>query len=106
MMPFGDPLIVRAGLEETMGSLASRIQKRLEIKDEDFAKWQFRYVKGIMTSDADLIQPDDIVCERFGVHLENSNRSASDYLGLQHAITHTKRAANRSYHMNYGIKIQ
>ena len=106
-MPFGNPVIVRVSAKETMESLANRIQRRLEVKDEDFAKWQFRQLKGIMTSDPDLLDPEDIVSERFSAAVLSNGTMPIEYLGLQHAVTHAKRAPARSGPSNgYGIKIQ
>ena len=96
-------MIIRVGMEESMRSLAARIQKRLDVKDEEFAKWQFRHLRGIMNSDADLIQPDEIVCERVPGIPEAGEKLPPDCLGFQHTLTHSKRA-NRMNH-GAGIKI-
>jgi len=42
---FGDTISMRVGAEETMRELAARIQKRLEIPDEEFAKWKFCLIR-------------------------------------------------------------
>lgn len=99
-------MIIRAGAEETMKSLSERIQNRLQIKDEDFAKWQFRHLRGILTSDGDILEPEDIVSERFGGILKNKDRMSADFLGLQHAVTHSKRPGRSYQSTGAGIKIQ
>ena len=43
--PFGDAISMRVGAEETMGQLAARIQRRLEIPNEEFAKWKFCLIR-------------------------------------------------------------
>ena len=38
--PFSDPFIMAVGPEETVGQLRRRVQQRLEVPDEEFAKWR------------------------------------------------------------------
>ena len=95
---FGDPLLIRVGLNETMDSVAKRIQQRLGIKDEDFAKWEFRQMKGILTSESDIIPFDDVVSDRFKSDNVKTYLGGygANYLGLQHAVTHSRRPSTHT----------
>ena len=63
-------------------------------------------MKGILTSESDIISFEDVVSDRF----KSDNGKTyiggygSDYLGLQHAVTHSKRASARA--RVQGITIQ
>ena len=81
-----------------MDSVAKRIQQRLGIKAEEFAKREFRRIKGFETSDSDIIQLDDVVLNRFKsndgeIFLEGYG---TNYLVLQHAVTHSRRPSTHA----------
>lgn len=98
---FGDTICMQVGAEETMGEFSRRIQKRLGVPSEEFAKWKFCHVKGISASAADWLEPDDIVTEKFpkqgSIFGGNGEQS---FLGLVHSVTHAKRAATRTQNLH------
>ena len=80
-----------------MGALAKRVQARLGVTNEEFAKWKFCHVKGISSSSAEWLAPDDVVTQRFtrqsGLY---GSGGEQPYLGLHHTITYSKRQQTRS----------
>ena len=94
---FGDSICMRVSTEERMDELAKRIQARLAVPDEDFAKWRFCVVKGISSTSAEWLEADDIVAEKFtrqsGIYGGGGDQP---YLGLHHSVTHSKRPQTRN----------
>lgn len=87
---------MRVGAQEPLSQLAPRIQRRLGVADEEFAKWRFCLVKGIAASAAEWLQDEDVVAERLSRHGGLLGGTEQPYLGLNHAVTHPKRAQPRS----------
>ena len=93
---FGDAICMLVGAAETMRDLSLRIQSRLGVPDEEFAKWKFCHVKGISASAADWLEPEDIVVDKFPRQSNVFGGSGEQsYLGLVHSVTHAKRAPTR-----------
>lgn len=97
---FGDMICMQVGAEETMEQLAGRIQRRLGVADEEFAKWKFCHVKDFSTSAADWLEPSDIVTEKFPKQSSMfGGFGEQSFLGLVHSVTHAKRATTRTHNL-------
>nr|XP_043618417.1 ubiquitin C-terminal hydrolase 12-like isoform X1 [Erigeron canadensis] len=92
---FGEPffLVIREG--ETLAEVKVRIQKKLQVPDEEFSKWKFAFLSlGRPT----YLQDSDVVSTRF--QRRDVYGAWEQYLGLEHSDTTSKRsyAANQSRH--------
>ena len=96
---FGDPFLFRVTDSETLADIRPRIQNKLGVADEEFAKWKFAVICSLRPPD--YLQDDDVVAAKFVKSNSNYN-SAPDsmYLGLEHIDTqphrhrhHTNRCA-------------
>ncbi|XP_072978196.1 ubiquitin C-terminal hydrolase 12 isoform X1 [Typha angustifolia] len=92
---FGEPffLVIREG--ETLAEVKVRIQKKLQVPDEEFAKWKFAFLS---MNRPDYLQDSDIVSSRF--QRRDVYGAWEQYLGLEHSDTTPKRAytANQNRH--------
>ena len=98
---FGDTICMKIGTEETMGELSRRIQQRLGVASEEFAKWKFCHVKGISASAVDWLEPEDAVSDKFprqGAAFGSNGEQS--FLGLVHSVTHAKRAPTRTQNVH------
>ncbi|KAJ6847904.1 ubiquitin carboxyl-terminal hydrolase 12-like [Iris pallida] len=84
---FGEPffLIIHEG--ETLADVKLRIQTKLKVPDEEFAKWKFAFLS---LGRPEYLQDTDIVSTRF--QRRDVYGAWEQYLGLQHADTSPKRA--------------
>lgn len=97
---FGDTICMRVGAKETMGEFARRIQQRLGVTDEEFAKWRFCYLKGHFASAVDWLDADDVVTEKFPRQSSAFGGGAEQsFLGLVHSVTHVKRTPARTHNL-------
>ncbi|KAI3520319.1 hypothetical protein L1887_09662 [Cichorium endivia] len=92
---FGEPffLVIREG--ETLAEVKLRIQKKLQVPDEEFSKWKFAFLSlGRPT----YLQDSDIVSSRF--QRRDVYGAWEQYLGLEHSDNSPKRsyAANQNRH--------
>ncbi|KAI3748479.1 hypothetical protein L6452_11570 [Arctium lappa] len=92
---FGEPffLVIREG--ETLAEVKVRIQKKLQVPDEEFSKWKFAFLSlGRPT----YLQDSDIVSSRF--QRRDVYGAWEQYLGLEHSDNSPKRsyAANQNRH--------
>ncbi|KAI3783642.1 hypothetical protein L1987_42728 [Smallanthus sonchifolius] len=92
---FGEPffLVIREG--ETLAEVKIRIQKKLQVPDEEFSKWKFAFLSlGRPT----YLQDSDVVSTRF--QRRDVYGAWEQYLGLEHADNTSKRsyAANQNRH--------
>ena len=96
---FGDPFLFRVSDSETLAELRPRLQSKLGVPDEEFAKWKFAVFCNLRPPD--YLQDDDVVASKF-VKSNTSYNSPPDsmYLGLEHIDTlphrhrhHTNRCA-------------
>ncbi|XP_024969227.1 ubiquitin carboxyl-terminal hydrolase 12-like isoform X1 [Cynara cardunculus var. scolymus] len=92
---FGEPffLVIREG--ETLAEVKIRIQKKLQVPDEEFLKWKFAFLSlGRPT----YLQDSDIVSSRF--QRRDVYGAWEQYLGLEHCDNSPKRsyAANQNRH--------
>ncbi|CAN1258518.1 Ubiquitin C-terminal hydrolase 12 [Linum perenne] len=92
---FGEPffLVIREG--ETLAEVKVRIQKKLQVPDEDFSKWKFAFLS---LGRPEYLQDSDVVSTRF--HRRDVYGAWEQYLGLEHADSAPKRsyAANQNRH--------
>ncbi|XP_034693537.1 ubiquitin carboxyl-terminal hydrolase 12 isoform X3 [Vitis riparia] len=90
---FGEPffLIIHEG--ETLAEVKERIQKKLQVPDEEFSKWKFAFLS---LGRPEYLQDSDIVSSRF--QRRDVYGAWEQYLGLEHSDTAPKRAyaANQS----------
>ncbi|KAJ7974826.1 Ubiquitin carboxyl-terminal hydrolase 12 [Quillaja saponaria] len=100
---FGDPffLVIREG--ETLAEVKVRIQKKLQVPDEEFSKWKFAYM---LLGRSEYLQDSDIVYTRF--QRRDVYGAWEQYLGVEHAENAPRRShtANQNRHaVEKSIKI-
>ncbi|URE06756.1 ubiquitin carboxyl-terminal hydrolase [Musa troglodytarum] len=92
---FGEPffLVIREG--ETLADVKTRIQKKLQVPDEEFSKWKLAFIS---LGRPEYLQDSDIVSNRF--QRRDIYGAWEQYLGLEHSDTAPKRAytANQNRH--------
>ncbi|KAJ3669934.1 hypothetical protein LUZ60_010258 [Juncus effusus] len=91
---FGEPFFLVVHEGETLAEVKARIQHKLQVSDEDFAKWKFAYLS---LGRPEYLQDSDVVSSRFQ---RNVYGAWEQYLGLEHPDTNPKRvyAANQNRH--------
>ncbi|CAH8348830.1 unnamed protein product [Eruca vesicaria subsp. sativa] len=96
VLNFGDPfvLVIREG--ETLEEIKTRIQKKLHVPDEEFAKWKFAFFS---MGRPDYLQDTDVVYNRF--QRRDVYGAWEQYLGLEHVDNGPK----RSYHVRLAISV-
>ncbi|CAN6439960.1 unnamed protein product [Victoria cruziana] len=84
---FGEPffLIIHEG--ETLAEVKLRIQKKLQVPDEEFAKWKFAFMS---LGRPEYLHDDVVVSSRF--QRRDVYGAWEQYLGLEHSDTAPKRA--------------
>ncbi|XP_009122272.2 ubiquitin carboxyl-terminal hydrolase 12 isoform X2 [Brassica rapa] len=92
---FGEPFFLVIHEGETLEEIKNRIQKKLHVSDEDFAKWKFAFMS---MGRPEYLQDSDVVYNRF--QRRDVYGAFEQYLGLEHTDTSPKRAysANQSRH--------
>ncbi|KAK4480450.1 hypothetical protein RD792_013523, partial [Penstemon davidsonii] len=90
---FGDPFFLAIHEGETLAEVKIRIQKRLQVPDEEFSKWNFAFLS---LGRPDYLQDSDIVSSRF--QRRDVYGAWEQYLGLEHSDNAPKRshAANQA----------
>ncbi|KAM0937163.1 putative ubiquitinyl hydrolase 1 [Dioscorea sansibarensis] len=88
---FGDPFFLVLHEDETLAEVKVRIQKKLQVPDEEFSKWKFAFCSH---GRPEYLQDGDIVSTRF--QRRDVYGAWEQYLGLEHADT----APKRSYTVN------
>ncbi|VAI14678.1 ubiquitin carboxyl-terminal hydrolase 12-like isoform X3 [Triticum dicoccoides] len=92
---FGDPflLVIREG--ETAAEVMDRVQKKLRVPNEEFAKWKVAFIS---MNRPEYLQDIDAVSARF--QRRDVYGAWEQYLGLEHTDTTPKRsyAANQNRH--------
>ncbi|CAI9265965.1 unnamed protein product [Lactuca saligna] len=92
---FGEPFFLVIHEGETLAEVKLRIQKKLQVPDEEFSKWKFAFLSlGRPT----YLQDSDIVSSRF--QRRDVYGAWEQYLGLEHSDNSPKRsyAANQNRH--------
>ncbi|CAN8237138.1 unnamed protein product [Cochlearia groenlandica] len=92
---FGEPFFLVIHEGETLEEIKNRIQKKLHVSDEDFAKWRFAFMS---MGRPEYLEDTDIVYSRF--QRREVYGAFEQYLGLEHTDTNPKRAyaANQNRH--------
>ncbi|XP_054790212.1 ubiquitin C-terminal hydrolase 12-like isoform X2 [Prosopis cineraria] len=91
---FGDPFFLVIHEGETLAEIKVRIQKKLQVSDEEFAKWKFAFLS---LGRPEYLQDSDIVSSRF--QRRDVYGAWEQYLGLEHTDNAPKRyAVNQSRH--------
>ncbi|KAK9939265.1 hypothetical protein M0R45_015967 [Rubus argutus] len=92
---FGEPFFLVIHEGETLAEIRVRIQKKLQVADEEFAKWKFAFLS---LGRPEYLQDSDIVSNRF--QRRDVYGAWEQYLGLEHSDSTPKRAyaANQNRH--------
>ncbi|GKU93699.1 hypothetical protein SLEP1_g7273 [Rubroshorea leprosula] len=92
---FGEPFFLVIHEGETLAEIKLRIQKKLQVPDEEFAKWKFAFLS---LGRPEYLQDSDILSSRF--QRRDVYGAWEQYLGLEHSDNAPKRAyaANQNRH--------
>ncbi|KAK1389757.1 ubiquitin carboxyl-terminal hydrolase 12 [Heracleum sosnowskyi] len=92
---FGEPFFLVIHEGETLAEVKVRVQKKLQVSDEEFSKWRFAFLS---LGRPEYLLDTDIVCSRF--QKKDVYGAWEQYLGLEHSDTTPKRAftANQNRH--------
>nr|XP_016484081.1 PREDICTED: ubiquitin carboxyl-terminal hydrolase 12-like [Nicotiana tabacum] len=92
---FGEPFFLVIHEGETLTEVKARIQKKLQVPDEEFSKWKFAFLS---MGRPDYLQDSDVVSNRF--QRRDVYGAWEQYLGLEHADNAPKRsyASNQNRH--------
>ncbi|KAG6484795.1 hypothetical protein ZIOFF_053320 [Zingiber officinale] len=84
---FGEPffLVIKEG--ETLANVKIRIQKKLQVPDDEFSKWKFAFIS---LGRPEYLQDSDVVSNRF--QRRDIYGAWEQFLGLEHSDTAPKRA--------------
>lgn len=78
--------MLKVGPQERLSSVKQRIQAKLGISDDEFAKWKFGVVRN-MRGAADPLEEDDVVASKFVGTGAEGHIGHDNYLALQHEST-------------------
>ncbi|GLT57010.1 hypothetical protein SLA2020_300170 [Shorea laevis] len=84
---FGEPFFLVVHEGETLTEVKVRIQKKLQVADEEFAKWKFAFLS---LGRHEYLQDSDIVSARF--QRRDVYGAWEQYLGLEHSDNTPKRS--------------
>ncbi|XP_012835827.1 PREDICTED: ubiquitin carboxyl-terminal hydrolase 12-like [Erythranthe guttata] len=84
---FGEPFFLVIHESETLAEIKARIQKKLQVADEEFLKWKFAFLS---LGRPEYLEDSDIVSSRF--QRRDVYGAWEQYLGLEHSDTSPKRA--------------
>ncbi|CAN6465077.1 unnamed protein product [Victoria cruziana] len=84
---FGEPFFLVIHEGETLAEVKLRIQKKLQVPDEEFRKWKFAFMS---LGRPEYLQDGDVVSSRF--QRRDVYGAWEQYLGLEHSDTAPKRA--------------
>ncbi|ONI21449.1 hypothetical protein PRUPE_2G066200 [Prunus persica] len=88
---FGEPFFLVIREDETLAEVKVRVQKKLQVPDEEYSKWKFAFLS---MGRPEYLQDDDIVASRF--QRRDVYGAWEQYLGLEH----TDHAPKRSHTTN------
>ncbi|GMI92284.1 ubiquitin-specific protease 13 [Hibiscus trionum] len=87
ILNFGDPFFSVIHEGETLAEIKVRIQRKLQVPDEEFAKWKFAFLS---LGRPEYLQDSDIVSSRF--QRRDVYGAWEQYLGLEHNGNFPRRA--------------
>ncbi|KAJ3697580.1 hypothetical protein LUZ61_001285 [Rhynchospora tenuis] len=92
---FGEPFLLVIHEGETLAEVRTRIQKKLQVLDEEFSKWKFAFLS---MNRPDYLKDGDVISSRF--QRRDVYGAWEQYLGLEHTDTAPKRPliANQNRH--------
>ncbi|CAL5365147.1 unnamed protein product [Camellia sinensis] len=92
---FGEPFFLVIHEGETLTEVKERIQKKLQVPDEEFSKWKFAFLS---LGRPEYLQDSDVVSSRF--QRRDVYGAWEQYLGLEHSDNTPKRSyvANQNRH--------
>ncbi|XP_034224980.1 ubiquitin carboxyl-terminal hydrolase 12 isoform X5 [Prunus dulcis] len=92
---FGEPFFLVIHEGETLAEVKVRVQKKLQVPDDEFSKWKFAFLS---LGRPEYLQDSDIVSSRF--QRRDVYGAWEQYLGLEHSDNAPKRAyaANQNRH--------
>ncbi|WRX12507.1 Peptidase C19 [Theobroma cacao] len=92
---FGEPFFLVIHEDETLAEVKVRIQKKLQVPDEEFTKWRFAFLS---LGRPEYLQDSDVVSTRF--QRRDVYGAWEQYLGLEHSDNAPKRSytANQNRH--------
>ncbi|KAL9238674.1 hypothetical protein vseg_013065 [Gypsophila vaccaria] len=92
---FGEPFFLVIHEGESLAEVKVRIQKKLQVPDEDFSKWKFAFLS---LGRPEYLQDSDIVSSRF--QRRDVYGAWEQYLGLEHTDTAPKKTytSNQNRH--------
>eukprot|EP00897_Mesotaenium_endlicherianum_P006819 jgi/Mesen1/6165/ME000317S05299 len=92
---FGDPFYMVVLESETLAEVKERIKAKLEVPDDEFAKWRFAFLS---LGRPEYLQDSDVVASRF--QKRDTYGAWEHYLGLEHTDTAPKRShqSNQNRH--------
>ncbi|CAA6667135.1 unnamed protein product [Spirodela intermedia] len=92
---FGEPFFLVIHEGETLEEVKVRVQKKLQVPDEEFSKWKFAFLS---LGRPEYLKDSDVVSHRF--QRRDVYGAWEQYLGLEHSDTAPKRAytANQNRH--------
>ncbi|KAJ6330620.1 hypothetical protein OIU76_009255 [Salix suchowensis] len=92
---FGEPFFLVIHEGETLAQVKLRIQKKLQVPDEEFAKWKSAFLS---LGRPEYLQDSDVVFTRF--QRRDVYGAWEQYLGLEHPDNTPKRsyAVNQNRH--------
>ncbi|XP_021892594.1 ubiquitin carboxyl-terminal hydrolase 13-like [Carica papaya] len=95
ILNFGEPFFLVIHEGENLANIKVRIQKKLQVPDEEFAKWKFAFLS---LGRPEYLQDSDILSSRF--QRRDVYGAWEQYLGLEHSDSTPKRAyaANQNRH--------
>ncbi|KHG30204.1 Ubiquitin carboxyl-terminal hydrolase 13 -like protein [Gossypium arboreum] len=89
ILNFGEPFFLVIHEGETLAEIKVRIQRKLQVPDEEFAKWKFAFLS---LGRPEYLQDSDIVSSRF--QRRDVYGAWEQYLGLEHSDNIPKRACS------------
>ncbi|CAM6108023.1 unnamed protein product [Calypogeia fissa] len=99
----GEPFRLAVRENETLVDAKERIRKKLQVADEEFAKWKFAFVS---LGRAEYLQDGDVVANRFPKG--NTYGAWEHYLGLEHTDSAPKRShqSNQVSFISYVLRTE
>jgi len=102
---FGEPFFLKVRDDETLAEVKVRLQTKLQVTDEEFAKWKFSFYA---VGRSEYLQDTDIVLSKFGNRRDNYG-AWEQYLGLEHIDKAPKRPIsqhNRGFNYERPVQIR